>query len=233
LADDVAARNHIGSDVRQQARGIADISANSAFTAASAAMIGGALGAAGRTSLGAQVGRGLGQAMTPGAQVGIQAAGLARNAGDAIHDATAAIDAARRGEYLEAVANAVNLADNVSLGKDALAFAKPRAVTIGVANGVESARRRAVRQAWKQEQELVRRTGEGTRKWSDDEIDALLNSGRVPGYQGHHINSVNGHPQLAGIPNNVELVTRAENLLRHRGNWRNPTTGDLLDRSIP
>lgn len=94
-------------------------------------------------------------------------------------------------------------------------------------------RRSAVRQAWRQEQELIKAGQQGTRRWTAAEKRILAKTGKVPGYQGHHINSVNGHPELAGNPNNVEFVTRAENLARHGGNWRNPTTGELLERTIP
>ena len=99
---------------------------------------------------------------------------------------------------------------------------------------MEAARRRAVAQAWKQEQALVRETGQGTRQWTDKEIQELLENGRVKGYQGHHINSVNGSPDLAGSPDNIKFVRGgSEHLAEHGGNYRNATTGEVLDRSIP
>jgi hypothetical protein len=96
---------------------------------------------------------------------------------------------------------------------------------------VENERRKAVAQAWKQEQALVRATGQGTRQWTDKEIAELLDTGKVRGYQGHHINSVNAHPEMAGNPDNIKFTS--EHLSEHGGNFRNATSGDLLDRSIP
>ncbi|HET6231892.1 MAG TPA: RHS repeat-associated core domain-containing protein, partial [Longimicrobiaceae bacterium] len=66
-----------------------------------------------------------------------------------------------------------------------------------------AARRRAVRQAWSQEAEMVERTGEGTRRWTRAERQELLERGRVEGIHGHHINSVKAAPHLAGNPNNI------------------------------
>ena len=100
-------------------------------------------------------------------------------------------------------------------------------------NILRNARRRAVRRAWKQERALLKRRGKGTRKWTPAQKAELLATGRVKGYQGHHINSVNRHPEHAGNPNNIEFVTPAENLLRHRGNFRNQTSEPFIDRSGP
>jgi RHS repeat-associated protein len=100
-----------------------------------------------------------------------------------------------------------------------------------VAATIESDRRWAVKEAWKQEAELVRRTGRGTRPWTQAETRELLRNGKVSGYEGHHINSVQSHPHWARNPNNIEFVRgRAEHLLKHRGDFRNPTRGRLLRR---
>ena len=77
---------------------------------------------------------------------------------------------------------------------------------------------------------MVRETGAGTREWSAAEKSELLEKGRVEGYRGHHINSVNGHPELAGNPDNIRFLTKEEHLAAHEGNWRNKTTGKLSDR---
>lgn len=98
------------------------------------------------------------------------------------------------------------------------------------------ARRAAVRKAWKEEQALVKATGEGTRRWSEKEAKQLLNKGKVKGYQGHHIKSVKHHPNIekhVGNPDNIEFVTPKEHLSRHRGNYKNKTKGALLNRSFP
>jgi RHS repeat-associated protein len=92
-------------------------------------------------------------------------------------------------------------------------------------------RREGVAAAWKEERELVLETGQGTRRWTKAEIEELKTRGKIKGYHGHHINSVNGSPDLASDPNNIEFVKGAkENLERHGGNFRNPTRGPLINR---
>ncbi len=95
---------------------------------------------------------------------------------------------------------------------------------------VNTSRRTAVKKAWKQETKMVKSTGKGTRDWTKGEAKQLLNNGKVKGYQGHHINSVKGSPLLAGNPNNIRFLTPQEHLFTHGGNWRNPTSGNLLNR---
>lgn len=99
---------------------------------------------------------------------------------------------------------------------------------------VEADRQAGVRAAWQQETELVRRTGRGTVNWTPQEMEELLRTGRVSGYEGHHSNSVNGHPEMARDPSNVRFVRgRAEHLSEHGGNFRNPTEGPLVERVVP
>jgi RHS repeat-associated protein len=90
---------------------------------------------------------------------------------------------------------------------------------------------KAVQIAWREEQALVNKTGQGTRNWTNAEIAELKSTGRVKGYYGHHINSVASNPGLAGEPDNIEFVTRAEHFERHAGNWRNSTAGSLIGRT--
>jgi len=98
-------------------------------------------------------------------------------------------------------------------------------------DSLASLRQKAVRDAWKQEFELVKATGRGTREWKPHEIRSLTKGQKVTGYEGHHIRSVNGHsPKWAADPRNIEFVTRKEHLQRHGGNFHNPTTGKLIDR---
>ena len=96
----------------------------------------------------------------------------------------------------------------------------------------KSLRKKAVRDAWKEEKELVKQTGEGTREWSAAEKKVLLEKGKIKGYQGHHINNVKHHPHLAGRPDNIKFVTPAEHLAEHGGNFANETTGGLISRKI-
>lgn len=96
---------------------------------------------------------------------------------------------------------------------------------------IEAARKAAVRKAWKQEKKLVQETGEGSRRWTKAEKAELLEKGKVKGYEGHHINDVHTNPELARDPNNIEFVRgRSEHLERHGGNFRNPTSGDMMKR---
>jgi hypothetical protein len=107
------------------------------------------------------------------------------------------------------------------------------------AKAVADAGRAAVAQAWRDEQARVKATGSGTTDWLPGEIVELLESGRVKGYQGHHVNSVKWSLDNVGDPmwyirnpNNVEFLNRADHLDAHGGNWRNYSTGELLDRGF-
>lgn len=96
---------------------------------------------------------------------------------------------------------------------------------------LDSQRQKAVRDAWKQEADLVKATGQGTREWKPHEIRSLTKEQKVAGYEGHHMRSVNGHsPKWAADPRNIEFVTRQEHLQRHSGDFHMPTTGNLIDR---
>jgi hypothetical protein len=99
---------------------------------------------------------------------------------------------------------------------------------------LQADRQAGVNAAWRQEAELVRQTGHGTVNWTPQEMEELLRTGRVGGYEGHHINSINGHPEMARDPSNVRFVRgRAEHLGEHGGNFRNQTEGPLEPRIIP
>jgi hypothetical protein len=95
---------------------------------------------------------------------------------------------------------------------------------------LSSLRNKAVKTAWKQEKKMVETRGKGTRKWSKSEKKQLIENGKVDGYEGHHINDVTNNPDLAGNPNNVKFVTKKEHLVEHGGNWKNPTSGELIKR---
>ena len=89
-----------------------------------------------------------------------------------------------------------------------------------------SERAGAVRKAWKLEYENVANGGKGiSREWDALEINELLSTGKVKGYQGHHMKSVKGYPELAGDPHNIQFLTRSEHLRAHGGNFRNITHG--------
>lgn len=81
-----------------------------------------------------------------------------------------------------------------------------------------------------EEKALVERTGQGTRRWIEAEKKELLTTGKVEGYEGHHINSVKNNPDLADNPNNIKFVTPEEHLAEHNGSFHNQTSGDLITR---
>jgi len=92
-------------------------------------------------------------------------------------------------------------------------------------------RQKAVRQAWRQEAKLVRKTGRGTRDWTPRQLGLLKKGKRVSGYEGHHIRDVSGHSKKwMGDPRNIKFMTRRKHLKEHRGSFRNPATGKLVDR---
>ncbi len=92
-----------------------------------------------------------------------------------------------------------------------------------------SERASAVRKAWKLEYENVANGGTGiSRVWSKGEIDELLSTGKVRGYQGHHMKSVKGYPELAGDPHNIQFLNRRDHLRAHGGNFRNITHGRFI-----
>ena len=95
-----------------------------------------------------------------------------------------------------------------------------------------AARAEGVRRAWKQEVELVRRTGQGSREWTEAQVGELMTHGKVKGFEGHHINSVKGNDlRMAADPSNIKFVEgRAGNLAEHGGNFQNSTSGPLIDR---
>lgn len=86
-------------------------------------------------------------------------------------------------------------------------------------------RQNAVRQAWKEEQSRVR-VGHGTRNWSAEEQEELLERGSVQGYEGHHMKSVSLYPEYAGDSKNIQFLTEDEHLYgAHNGSYHNLTNG--------
>jgi RHS repeat-associated protein len=98
-------------------------------------------------------------------------------------------------------------------------------------SALKALRSKAVDKAWLEERELVK-AGKGTREWTAAEKEELLNTGKVKGYEGHHINSVHNNQHLAGNPDNVKFMTRSEHFKEHGFNWRTSTDGALLNRQF-
>ena len=93
-------------------------------------------------------------------------------------------------------------------------------------NELNNARQYAVRQAWKNERELVKQ-GMGSRDWTPTEQREIHMKGSVSGYEGHHMKSVSTHPQYAADPNNIQFLSFDEHRDgAHDGKTRtNPTNG--------
>lgn len=86
---------------------------------------------------------------------------------------------------------------------------------------------KAILAAWNKEQELVRE-GKGTREWTPEQQQDILEKGKAydengVAFQGQHMKSAEMYPEYQGDPGNIQLLTRAEHLEAHNGNWRNPT----------
>ena len=94
-----------------------------------------------------------------------------------------------------------------------------------------SLRNDGVALAWDYEQSLVE-LGAGSRDWTSNQMQELLEYGSVSGIEGHHINSVAEHPKLQAEADNIDFLTRQEHFQAHEGDWRNPTSGELYDRRV-
>lgn len=95
-------------------------------------------------------------------------------------------------------------------------------------NKLNYQRSKGVSKAWGRERELVSQ-GRGTRPWTVKEQKELLKTGRVKGYQGHHMKSVAKHPEYAADPKNIQFLDARkgnnEHLKAHRGDYRNESDG--------
>ncbi|XP_027387895.1 teneurin-4 isoform X5 [Bos indicus x Bos taurus] len=75
---------------------------------------------------------------------------------------------------------------------------------------LELARQRAVRQAWAREQQRLRDGEEGLRAWTEGEKQQVLNTGRVQGYDGFFVISVEQYPELSDSANNIHFMRQSE-----------------------
>jgi RHS repeat-associated protein len=130
--------------------------------------------------------------------------------------------------YVGDVAKSGKIGKDINIIQAAIKSSKSAKST----KSITYSRRAAVRKAWKEEQQLVKGKGNGTMSWTKSEKAELLKTGKVKGYEGHHINNVKDHPELAGNSNNVTFVKRDEHLSLHGGNFKNETHGKLLKRNI-
>uniref|UniRef100_A0A7N8WYT3 Teneurin transmembrane protein 3 n=1 Tax=Mastacembelus armatus TaxID=205130 RepID=A0A7N8WYT3_9TELE len=75
---------------------------------------------------------------------------------------------------------------------------------------LEHARQRALTNAWAREQQRVRDGEEGVRLWTEGEKRQLLSSGKVLGYDGYYILSIEQYPELADSANNIQFLRQSE-----------------------
>ncbi|XP_069891005.1 teneurin-4 isoform X1 [Dipodomys merriami] len=75
---------------------------------------------------------------------------------------------------------------------------------------LELARQRAVSQAWAREQQRLREGEEGLRAWTEGEKQQVLNTGRVQGYDGFFVISVEQYPELSDSVNNIHFMRQSE-----------------------
>ena len=90
-------------------------------------------------------------------------------------------------------------------------------------------RNKAIRKAWKREQELVSE-GKGTRDWTQEQQQDILDPDKGKAYDengyafvGQHMKSAAKYPEYQGDPDNIQFLTNEEHLAAHKGNWHNPT----------
>ncbi|XP_075394371.1 teneurin-1 isoform X3 [Tenrec ecaudatus] len=75
---------------------------------------------------------------------------------------------------------------------------------------LEVARLRAVAQAWTKEQRRLQEGEEGTRAWTEGEKQQLLSTGRVQGYDGYFVLSVEQYFELSDSANNIHFMRQSE-----------------------
>ncbi|ALZ64710.1 hypothetical protein FORC13_p225 (plasmid) [Bacillus cereus] len=95
---------------------------------------------------------------------------------------------------------------------------------------MKSIRDQGVRHAWKQERNMIIKTGKGARNWSNKRKAEIVRKGKAKGFHGHHINSVKSNPYSTANPRNIKFLTPKQHINAHKGSWRNPTKGKFIYR---
>lgn len=130
------------------------------------------------------------------------------------------------------------------------AFASAGQVISGVLNPVvrqegqklldattDTLRNKAVVDAWKIEQDAVR-TGTSRYKWTLAQKHELLKTGKVAGYEGHHILTVNDlegtvNQWLIGSPNDIVFLSKKNHFLAHGSNYQNSSDIEFIVKLLP
>ena len=107
---------------------------------------------------------------------------------------------------------------------------------------------KAVRNAWKEEQDRVR-MGKGTRDWTKKQQEEILELGRAyyhsddpndiydgKAFEGHHMKSVEAYPEFQGDSANIQFLSKPEHIEAHRGDYKiasnwyfDPVTHEFTD----
>ncbi|KAI1902722.1 hypothetical protein AGOR_G00018940 [Albula goreensis] len=78
------------------------------------------------------------------------------------------------------------------------------------AHVLETARQRAVELAWSRELKRLQEGEEGSRAWTEGERQQLLSTGRVAGYDGYFVLSVEQYLELSDSANNIHFMRQSE-----------------------
>lgn len=104
-------------------------------------------------------------------------------------------------------------------------------------SSTDSMRNTGVSQMWDYLKAEAQMGGNSSR-FSPEQQQELLERGKIRNFEGHHINSVDAHPDLQANPDNVVPFEEhrfddgpRDHFASHGNNWRNPTEGPLLDRN--
>lgn len=88
---------------------------------------------------------------------------------------------------------------------------------------------KAIAARWVEEQQLVHE-GKGTRDWTPEQQQDIRERGKAydsdgKAFEGHHMKSVEMHPEYQGDPGNIQFLSRSEHINAHNGSYQNPTNG--------
>lgn len=67
----------------------------------------------------------------------------------------------------------------------------------------------ALRKLWHKERDALRNGLPTTREWAQGEVEELLKSGFVSGFDGEHIRDAQRYPELAEDPYNIRFVKKS------------------------
>ena len=104
-------------------------------------------------------------------------------------------------------------------------------------NLIASARSKAVKEAWKREQEAVK-NGVSKYNWSSAEIKQLLDTGKIKGYEGHRIKTVKeligtAQEYLISSADDIVFLSKPHHAYVHPHGYKNPTDIDRLVELLP